>query len=29
MLQAFVLLAVYAAALFTVSVVMFRTRDVN
>ena len=29
MLQALALLAVYAAALFTVSVVMFRSRDVN
>jgi hypothetical protein len=29
MLQALVLLAAYAAALFTVSVVMFRSRDVN
>lgn len=29
MLQALVLLAVYAAVLFTVSVVMFRSRDVN
>jgi len=29
MFQALVLLAAYAAALFAVSVVMFRSRDVN